>query len=110
MAWPSIAAPSYSTGGEVYRPQIRTEFEGNYVQSRPRTSRTTRRWTLVWENMSEADYGTFETYFLAHVGLTDTWTEPVTSTSYTFRFASDSLKWSHSNLGHRSVTVDIETI
>jgi hypothetical protein len=60
--------------------------------------------------MSEADYQTFEAYFLSLVGLTDTWTEPRTSVSYTIRFSTDSLKWSHSNLGHRAVTVGIETI
>ena len=34
MTWPTIPAPSFTTGGEVYLPVVRTEFEGGYVQSR----------------------------------------------------------------------------
>jgi len=110
MAWPSIAAPTYTTGGEVYRPQIRTEFEGNYVQARPRSTRATRRWNLVWNAMTNADFETLDAFFIANIGVTFPWTEPITSTSYTVRFSEDSLKWSHSDLGHRAVTVGIETI
>jgi len=108
MAWPSIAAPTYTTGGEIYLPIIRTEFEGGYVQSRPRATRWTRRWNLVWTAMTEADFQTFEAYFRT-MRTTDTWTEPVTSTSYTFRFSEGSLKWQHVNLGVRSLSVGIET-
>jgi len=110
MAWPSIAAPTYSTGGEVYRPQVRTEFEGNYVQSRPRSTRATRRWTLVWNAMTEANFSTLDAFFIANAGTTFSWTEPVTSTSYTVRFSEDSLKWTHSDKGVRSVQVGLETI
>ena len=110
MAWPTIAAPTYTTGGEVYRPQIRSEFEGNYVQSRPRSTRATRRWTLVWNAMTNADYGTLETAFIADIGATFSWTEPITTTSYTVRYSEDSLKWSHVNKGVRAVQVGLETI
>jgi len=110
MAWPSIAQPTYTTGGETYLPQIRTEFEGGYVQSRPRCTRATRRWSLVWANMTEADYQSLESAFIADMGTTFSWTEPRTSTAYTVRYCEDSLKWSHSNLGHRAVTVGLETI
>jgi len=110
VAFPSIAAPTYTTGGEVYRPQIRTEFEGNYVQSRPRSTRATRRWTLVWNAMTEADYGTLDAFFITNIGTTFSWTEPVTSNSYTVRFSGDSLKWQHVNKRVRSVSVDLETI
>ena len=109
MAWPSIAAPTYTTGGEIYLSIIRTEFEGGYVQSRAKATRFTRRWTLVWVALSEAHYQTLEAYFIS-MRTTDTWTEPITLASYTFRFAEGSLKWNHSALGHRTVTVGIETI
>jgi hypothetical protein len=60
--------------------------------------------------MTEADYGTLDTYFIANIGTTFSWTEPVTSNSYTVRFSEDSLKWNHSNKGVRSVQVGLETI
>ena len=110
MAWPSIAAPTYSTSGTVYRPQIRTEFEGNYVQSRPRSTRATRQWTLVWNAMTDADFATLDAFFIANVGETFSWTEPVTATGYTVRFSTDSLSYSFANKGIRSVQVGLETI
>jgi len=110
MSWPSIAAPTYTTGGETYLPQLRTEFEGGYVQSRPRCTRATRRWTLVWNAMTNADFATLESAFIADMGTTFSWTEPVTSTSYTVRYAADSLKWTHVNLGVRAVSIGLETI
>jgi hypothetical protein len=110
MTWPAIAAPTFTTGGAIYRPQIRTEFEGNYVQSRPRATRATRRWTLVWNAMTEAHYQLLDAYFIANIGVTFSWTEPITTTSYTVRFSEDSLQWSHFNKGVRSVSLGLETI
>lgn len=110
MAWPTIAQPTYTTGGETYKPQIRTEFEGGYVQSRARATRSIRRWTLVWNAMTEADFATLEAAFIADIGTTFSWTEPVTSTNYTVRYSTDSLQWSHVNKGVRSVQIGLETI
>lgn len=109
MAWPSIIAPTYSTGGETYLPQLRTEFEGNYVQSRPRSTRATRRWMLVWDDMPEADFQLLEAAFIADMGTTFSWTEPATSVVYTVRYSEGSLRWAHKELGYRQVTVGLET-
>lgn len=110
MAWPTIAAPTYGTDGEVYKPQVRTEFEANYVQSRPRSTRETRRWTLVWNVMSEAHYQLLEAAYIADAGNSFSWTEPVTSTAYTVRYGEDSLRWSHVAPGYRSVSVRLEEV
>jgi len=110
VAWPSIAQPTYTTGGETYLPQIRTEFEGGYVHSRPRCTRATRRWTLVWKAMTNSDFATLEAAFIADMGTTFSWTEPVTSTVYTVRYSEGSLKWQHVNLGVRAVSIGLETI
>jgi hypothetical protein len=110
MSWPTIAQPTYTTGGEVYLPQIRTEFEGNYVQSRKRATRALRRWTLVWNAMTEAHYTLLDAAFISDQGTTFSWTEPVTSTNYTVRYSENSLKWNHVNKGVRSVQVGLETI
>jgi hypothetical protein len=60
--------------------------------------------------MSEADYQSLESAFIADAGLTFSWTEPVTNTAYTVRYSGDSLKWSHSDKGVRAVKVGLETI
>lgn len=108
--WPSIMIPQYGTGGEFYRPQIRNEFEANYVQSRPRSTRGIMRWSLKWTAMPEADFQTLLTFFNTNQGLSFDWTESVTTTARVCRFSEDSLKWGHSEKGVRSVSVAIEEI
>jgi hypothetical protein len=111
--WPSIAAPTFGTTVEVYKPQIRTEFDGNYVQSRPRMTREIRRWVLKWNVMTEADYQTLAAFFVSNQGNSFNWTESVTSTSYLCRFSANSLSSVHVSRGatyYRSVEVMIEEV
>jgi hypothetical protein len=60
--------------------------------------------------MTEAHYALLEASFIADIGSTFSWTEPVTSTVYTVRYSEDALKWQHVNKGVRSVQVGLETI
>ena len=108
MAWPSIPAPSYTTGGEVYLPVVRTEFEGGYVQSRKLNSRERERWTLHWLNMAESDFQLLKSAFIADQGNSFTWVEPVTSVSHQVKYSEDSLKWAHVEKGYRQVSVALE--
>ncbi len=108
--WPSIASPGYGIKEAVYKPQIRQEFEANYVQSRPRSTRSVKRWTLSWGLLSESDYGLLLAFFEANQGNTFTWTHPVTSVSYTCRFSTDTLESEIAFTGWRKVTVHIEEV
>lgn len=111
--FPTLSTPSFGTEVEVYKPQVRNEFEGGYVQSRARASREVRRWTLKWRALPEADYQTLATFFAANQGNFFDWTEPVTSVAYTCRFSGDSLRSSHVDKGstnYRSVEVGIEEV
>jgi hypothetical protein len=108
--WPSIVAPAYGTGGEQYQPQIRTEFEANYVQSRKRYSRMLMRWTLRWNAMPEADFQTLMAFFETNQGVAFNWTEPVTSAGRIVRFSMDGIQWTHINKGFRSVACELEEI
>ena len=106
--FPSIKAPSYGLQGETYLPQVKNEFEANYVQSRPRATRAVERWNLGWEALPEADFQTLRTFFVANQGGLFTWTHPVTSTVYTCRFSGNGLKYSFAYPGHRRVECPIE--
>ncbi len=110
MAWPTIAQPTFGTGGDTYLPLVKSEFDGNYVQKRKRCTRERRRWTLLWEAMTEADFLLLDAAFQADQGNTFSWTEPITSTVYTVSYVEDSLVWTHSDKGHRRVQVDIEEV
>jgi len=60
--------------------------------------------------MTNSDFATLEAAFIADMGTTFSWTEPVTSTVYTVRYSEGSLKWQHVNLGVRAVSIGLETI
>ena len=108
--FPSIPSADFGTEEEVYKPQIRTEFEAGYVQSRPRTTREIRRFPLSWSVLSEADYQTLETFFKANQGNSFNWTHPVTAAAYVCRFSTDSLKSVWIGPGYRAVQCPIEVV
>lgn len=110
MGWPAIPAPSYTTGGETFLPQVRTEFDGGYVQSRKKFSLQKRRWGLNWNNMEEAHFLALESAFIADQGTAFPWTEPVRGVVYSVRYGEDSLKWSHVEKGYRQVSVVVEEV
>lgn len=102
-SWPStLPKPSYGFGEEFYKPQIKTEFEANYGQSRPSVTRSRRRWTLVWKMLSEANYQILRAFFDANQGGAFTWTHPASGASYSCRFSSDSIKSQLIYVGWRS--------
>jgi hypothetical protein len=106
--WPNISASDYGLDEEYYKPQIRTEFEGNYVQSRAKSTRARNRWALHWLYMTEAEFQTLKTFFNTNQGLSFTWVHPVTSVSYSCFFSVDSLKSKININGYREVDVMIE--
>lgn len=108
--WPSISQPSYNSGEEYYRPQIKTEFEANYAQSRPSATRSIFRWSLKWESMSATDYSTLKTFFNTNQGNSFTWIHGITNVSYTVRFSENSLKAQYVNPDYVRVEVNIEEV
>jgi hypothetical protein len=108
--WPSISNPGYPLKEEIYKPQIRQEFEANYVQSRPRSTRALMRFQMTWENMTEADWQTLSAFFRTTQGNFFTWVHPVSGVSYTCRFTSDTLESDLKENDRRKVTTQIEEV
>ncbi len=91
--WPSmLPTPDWDTGDEFYKPQIRQEFEANYVQSRPTATRGRGRWDLKWGRMLESEYQALKTFFNTYQGCSFTWTHPVAGTTHTCVFSANSIK------------------
>lgn len=68
---------------------IRTPFEAGYEQTRARTTRTRRKFTLNYDLLTSSDATLLDTFF--HTTLnggagTFTWTNPETSAAHTVRF------------------------
>jgi len=108
--WPAISPPAYGLEEEVYRPHVRSEFEVGYVQSRPRSLRSVRRWRLSWDLLSESDYQLLKTFFETYQGGSFTWTHPVSAVQYTCRFSGDSLPSRIVAAGWRSCECPIEEV
>ena len=107
--FPSIATPQYGTTDETYLPQIRTDFEGGYVQSRKLSTRARRRMSLYWAALSEADYQALLTFFMANQGGSFNYTPPLGSAGV-WRFSGDSLAGEPVTLGYRKVELPIEEV
>lgn len=107
MSWPTIQAPSFPLEESSVKPQIKTEFESGYVQSRARATVAKRRFKLRWKAMTEANWLSLKSAFEADQGSTFTWTHPV-SNEYTVRYANDELSSTLFSTGLRQVEVDLE--
>jgi hypothetical protein len=111
-SWPNIKQPSSGLSGSLYKPQIKMEFEANYVQTRPAGSRTRRRFNLKWDALTSADFNTLATFFDTNQGGSFTITAPPPdSTSYTCVFATDEIGFKFNNRTHYfDVTCPIEEL
>jgi hypothetical protein len=85
--------PGYESGGwQRYRPQIKTEKEANYAQTRPKGSRARSiNINLVWPRITAAEGATgIQTFFDANQGTVFNWTDFFGNT-LNVMFADDSI-------------------
>jgi hypothetical protein len=107
--WPSVGTPNAIREGS-YRPQIRTDKEANYIQVRPGSTRTRKRWVLSWVAMSEVNYSTLKTFFDSYQGSSFNWTHPITSTVYVAVFVESIIAASWVAPGYWAIDIEIEEL
>lgn len=107
--WPSISNPDIFEE-ESYKPSIRTEFEGNYVQERALSTRVRRRWKLGWTKLTDANYSTLKTFFGTNKGTFFNWTHYLSSTVYVSIFSDNGLKATWASPGFWRVEANIEEL
>ena len=95
---------------EIIKPIVKTQFEGNYAQTRPKYTRTTKNFTLKYMFITEADKSTLNAFFETYRGSSFDWTHPRTSTVHSVRFAEDILKYKYLDVGLYEVSVPLEEI
>ena len=107
MAWPNIREAS-----TIRETSHREVFKSNvgYIMTRPKWTRTTRKFNLKWKNMTTADKATLQTFFDDNVGSSFDWTYSLTSTTYTVIFGSDSLVFSSVAPGFWSISLKLEEV
>jgi hypothetical protein len=104
----TLPDPSVGSRGSVNKAQVRTPFEGGYVQSRPKYTRSRKKYELVWHLMTDDDFDTLEQFFLENQG--GSFTFPFLGEG-DFRFSNDEIEyeWEESGM-HRTVNVFVEEI
>lgn len=99
--------PQIGTGGSTFKKQVRTDFEGGYVQSRAQHTRARRKHPLKWNGMTEAQFSALETFFTTYQGGGFTLAH-TNFNSRDWRFADDQIDWSFVAPGIIEATVNIE--
>ena len=103
----TLPDPSIVSTGTVQKAQVRTPFEGGYVQSRAKYTRKRRMFEITLAGLDNAQFATFETFFDDNQG--GMWEYPFFDG--TFRFSGDEFdfNWPESGV-YRNVTFAIEEV
>ena len=103
----TLPNPSIVSTGTVHKAQVRTPFEGGYVQSRAKYTRKRRMFEITLAGLDNTQFTAFETFFNANQG--GMW--EYTYFSGTFRFSGDGFDFSWPESGvYRNVTFAIEEV
>jgi len=74
-----------------FKPQVKTNFDAGYVQSRANATRSRMEFSTGWDGITETELQSLITFFEDNIGTTFNWTHPTTSTVYTVRFVENRL-------------------
>lgn len=93
MAFPSLSTnPQVERFGQkaAFNPTIRSEAESGYVQTRPRFTRTPKKWHVFYSGLSLTDKTSLESHEVSVKFGSDlfSWTNPTDSVSHNVRYAA----------------------
>lgn len=111
--WPvnSIQNPAFGLEDDFFRGEVRSDFEGGYAQTRPRTTRGVFQFpALEWPLMPEAQFQLLKTFANSNMGGSFNWWHPVSSAQLTCRFAGEKIQSWIVNPGYRRVRVSLEEV
>lgn len=96
--------PSYKT--------LVSKFENGAEQRRAKWSTSISKWSLSYSNRSQDDLNTIKTLFDARKGQATAfyWTNPINSTQYLVRFASDEISFSLKAYGIYDFSFDLQEV
>jgi hypothetical protein len=79
MNYPTLPKPRIDTTEEAYTPIVKTEFEGNYLQSRRGAKRIRRKFLLDYKDVTLAEFQTLYDFWKNYAGTNVTFTHFQTS-------------------------------
>lgn len=117
--FPDISLPDYNGYAEgIYKPTLRTEFEGNTVSSRPRADKARRRFTLQWHSLPNDEKELLFDFFYENQGRGFYYNPPMTRDMILCIFSTDEIEASCSRGGISNgvrtmrwrITLDMEQV
>ncbi len=109
MKWPTDIREPASVDEQIIKEVIRNEFSSGYVQSRPKWTRSRKKFTLNWSSgMSAIEKETLETFFKNNIGNSFDWTNPLDDVTYTVLFSDDNIKFNFAAKGAFTCTINLE--
>jgi len=88
---------------------VKSEFDGNYVQQRLKTTRFRKSFELNYA-LSDTEFLELDSFFQTHLGSSFTFTHPSTSVDYTVRFSEDTLNATYQTSKLIKVTLKLEEV
>jgi phage-related protein len=96
---------------ETYmKPSVRTPFDGNYEQTRPKFTRAVNTFTVNFKFIDATDKSTLKTFFAANNGESFDWTNPLDSVTYLVRFADDQLDFKNLGADRFEITLKLQEV
>ena len=105
--------PRFIFDGEITTKKgaLRSESEGGYTMSRPRSTKSKKSFTLNYSAIKNEDYAILEEFFVTNQGSNFTFTHPIDlNKSYTVIFNMDELKAKPVSAGRCSTTVELKEV
>ena len=111
MAFPTLSVEAdIKYDDEYIKPVVKTKFDGNYAQTRPKYTKASNDFNPTYKMITEADKNTLKTFFNTNSGNSFDWTNPTDKVVYTVRFGVDRLKFKNITVGYYSVDIPLEEV
>lgn len=91
MIFPALPGVKRNIERTPNKPVIRSNFEGNYAQTRPRFTRASYEFKIEYPVLTLDQLQTLEAFFIAYSGVSFLWTNPDDGIERTVRFVDDKL-------------------
>lgn len=109
--FPSLSKlPTQSYTETFTKPSIRTPFDGNYEQTRPKFTRSTKTFDVNFKFLTPTDKSTLQTFFNTYNGESFDWTNPLDSVTYLVRFAEDMLVFKNQGADRFSLSLKLQEV
>ncbi len=103
----TLPSPLIGSSGAMTKAQVRTPFEGGYVQSRPKHTRKRGGPYSLDYIFTTAELATFDTFFDTNQGGSFDYSVLGTGD---YRFSEDSYEWEWLEAGYYRVSVQMEEV